>query len=52
MGLEDGITEFKINTSPASLEDQWLRLPMQGAWVRSLVKGLRSHMPCSQRTKT
>ena len=26
---------------------QWLRrcLPMQGAWVRSLVRELRSHMP-------
>ena len=52
MGLEDGDTAFKINTPRASLEDQWLRLPMQGAWVRFLVKELRSDMPCSQKTKT
>ena len=27
---------------------QWLRLclPMQGAWIQSLVGELRSHMPC------
>ena len=26
---------------------QWLRHPMQGAWVQSLVRELRSHMPRS-----
>ena len=33
----------------ASLVVQWLRirLPMQGAWVRYLVKELRSHLPRS-----
>ena len=37
-----------------SLAVQWLRLrlPMQGVWVRSLVRELRSHMPCGQKTKT
>ena len=37
-------------TSP---EVQWLRhrLPMQGAWVPSLVGDLRSHMPCGVATK-
>ena len=36
-----------------SLAVQWLRLrlPMQGAWVRSLVGELISHMPGSQKTK-
>ena len=52
MGMEDGDTASKINTPRASLADQWLRLPMQGAWVRSLVRELRSHMPHSQKTKT
>ena len=34
-----------------SLVVQWLRLhlPMQGVWVRSLVRELRSHMPYSQK---
>ena len=27
-----------------SLAVQWLRLPMQGTWVQSLVRELRSHM--------
>ena len=33
---------------------QWLRLrlPMQGVWVQSLVRELRSHMPQGQKTKT
>ena len=33
---------------------QWLRLhlPKQGVWVRSLVKELRSHRHCGQKTKT
>ena len=32
---------------------QWLRLhlPMQGVQVQSLVRELRSHMPCNQKTK-
>ena len=32
---------------------QWLRLglPAQGVWAQSLVGGLRSHIPCSQRIK-
>ena len=29
-----------------------LCLPMQGVWVWSLVRELRSHMPCSQKTET
>ena len=37
----------------ASLGVYWLRLhlPMQGVWVRSLVKEL-SHMACNQKNKT
>ena len=33
---------------------QWLRLhlPMQGVWVRSLVRELRFHIPRGQKTKT
>ena len=36
-----------------SLEVQWLRLslPMQGVWVQSLARDLRSHMPHGQKTK-
>ena len=32
---------------------QWLRLhlPMQGVWVQSLVRELRSRLPCGQKTK-
>ena len=26
--------------------------PMQGVWVQSLVRELRSHMSCGQKTKT
>ena len=29
-----------------------LRIPIQGVWVESLVRELRSHMPLSQKTKT
>ena len=29
-----------------SLVAQGLGLPLQGAWVQSLVRELRSHMPC------
>ena len=37
-----------------SLVVQWLRLhlPVQGVWVRSLVRELRSHMPCGQKNRT
>ena len=37
-----------------SLVVQWLRpcLPMQGLWVQSLVRELRSHMPCMPKAKT
>ena len=31
---------------------QWLRLPMHGVWVQSLVEELRSDIPGSQKTKT
>ena len=33
---------------------QWLRLrlPAQEAWVRSPLRDLRSHLPCSQEIKT
>ena len=32
---------------------QWLRLhlPMRGVWVRSLVRELRSHIPCGQKNQ-
>ena len=38
---------FKFLVRGTSLVVQWLRihLPMQGTWVQSLVKKLRSHMP-------
>ena len=38
---------FKFLVRGTSLVVQWLRihLPMQGTWVQSLVKRLRSHMP-------
>ena len=38
----------------ASLVIWWLRLwlPVQGVWVQSLVRKLRSHMPWSQQTET
>ena len=44
----------KRDTEETSLEVQWLRLclPVQGAWVRSLVRELRSHTPHGQRTRT
>ena len=29
-----------------------LRLPMQGVWIRSLIKGLRSHTPRGQKNQT
>ena len=35
-----------------SLAVQWLRLPMQEVWVRSLVRELRPHTPRDQKTKT
>ena len=37
---------FKIPFTGTSLVVQWLRIPitMQGTWVRSLVRELRSHM--------
>ena len=37
-----------------SLIVQWLKLPiqMQGLQVQSLVRELRSHMPCGQKTNT
>ena len=37
---------LKITVQGTSLVVQWLRLhlPMQGAWVQSLVGELRSHM--------
>ena len=37
-----------------SLVVQWLRLclPMQGVQVRTLIRELRSHMPCGQKSKT
>ena len=42
-------------SSGTSLVVQWfrIRLPMQGTWVRSLVRELRSHMPqgCQKRKK-
>ena len=33
---------------------QWLRfcVAIQAAWVQSLIRELRSHIPCSQREKT
>ena len=34
------------------LEVQWLRLPTQEAWVPSLVRKLRSHMPCNMIRKS
>ena len=34
------------------LEVQWLRLPTQEAWVPSLVRKLRIHMPCSMTRKS
>ena len=36
-----------------SQTDQWasLHLPVQGLWVQSLVRELRSHMPCGQRNQ-
>ena len=47
--------ERPINANPGtSLVVQWLRpyLPMQGVWVQSLFRELRSHISCSQKTKT
>ena len=40
-------------TSGTSLVVQWLRLhlPVQGVWIRSMVRELSSHMPCHQKTK-
>ena len=37
-----------------SLVVQWLSLclPMQGLWVRSLIRELGSHKPCGQKIKT
>ena len=47
---------LSIKTAPpwrTSLVVQWLRLrlPMQGVWVRSLIRELRSHMPHGQNIK-
>ena len=45
---------FKNSYSWTFLEVQWLGLglPMQGAWVWSLVREVRSHMPWGQGTRT
>ena len=37
---------FKKHSAGTSLAVQWLRLPLQGARILSLVGELRSHMPC------
>jgi len=44
---------MKIIEVGTSLAVQWLRLhlPMQGVWVQSLVRELRSHMPEKQKRK-
>ena len=42
---------LKINSLGTSLVVQWLRLPMQGVWVRSLVGELGSHMPRGQKNQ-
>ena len=41
-------TEMKLKDAPVV---QWLRLglPMQEVWIRSLVRGLRSHTPRGQK---
>ena len=38
--------------TPLAVQRLRLRLPMQGVWVKSLVRELRCHMPCGQKTKT
>ena len=49
-----GCPSFKDNLPGTSLVVLWLRVwvPMQGVWVHSLVRELRSHMPHSQKTGT
>ena len=49
-----GNAKLKPKWEGTSLAGQWLGLHhlMQGMWVQSLVRELRSHMPCSQKTKT
>ena len=39
-----------LDYAGTSLVVQWLRLPVQGVWVRSLVGELKSHMSGGQKT--
>lgn len=43
---------LKYNRRGTSFAVEWLKLhlPMQGVWVRYLVRELKSHMPCNQNT--
>ena len=52
--LPEREADIKRESGGISLVAQWLRLclPMQGLWVRSLVRQLRSHIPGGQKTKT
>ena len=44
-------TSLELTQRGTLLAVQWLRLhlPMQGVWVQSLVRELRSHMPRGQK---
>ena len=54
LGDGEGQIMLRVLGRGTSLEVQWLKLhlPMQGVWVRSLVRELRSYRPHGQQTKT
>ena len=53
-GKDREILLYKSISFRDSLAVQWLRLhfPLQGVWVQSLVREIRSQMICSEKIKT
>ena len=45
--IDTDYTKYQNHSRGTSLTVQWLRLYVANAWVESLVRELRSHMPCS-----
>ena len=48
---EASVKDIQVGSSLA-VQGLGVHLLMQGVWVRSLARDLRSHMPTSQKTKT
>ena len=47
MFTDTDYTKYQNHSRGTSLTVQWLRLYAANAWVESLVRELRSHIPCS-----